>query len=144
MSNYTAWDYDLRVVQLNDAHYRLFPDGADASYWQLHHNGAHWNVFDDAGQFRQELSGHDERDLGFAAVLGEPQVPAYDDNQAHLLTHAAAMGGWLGATYCELEDLAEATAQLVYWGRLVYQQDGNFSRYRLTVKGQHEAARLAG
>jgi hypothetical protein len=132
------WDYDLRVVQLNDVHYRLYPAGPDEPYWQLHHNGTTWNVWDDNGECGQS---HQDRDLGFASVLGEPMEGEYDDTQAHLLTHAAALGGWMSASYCESHHMAEGTDRLVYWGLLVHETAGT---YRLTAKGRHEAARLAG
>lgn len=93
------------------------------------------------------------------AIVGDP-IDATDD-EIHLLTHAAAMGGWLSADYItgvpqtqwpsgdqvhsvHAEALGAAAEALLEYGLFAYVDDRDGARYVLTDAGAAKAAELRG
>lgn len=90
----SAYIYDPRVIWQADRYEIHTGDGT----WTIHPDEAgRWTPYDPEGLMWREQFGRDHQDHVIEALIGEP-LPL-DDEQIRLLTHAAAMGGWLSADY---------------------------------------------
>jgi hypothetical protein len=65
----------------------------------------------------------------------------FTDAEAHLLTHAAAMGGWLAVSYSR-NGYDKAMAALLRDGFFQWAERDGWRRHELTATGLHAAADL--
>jgi hypothetical protein len=160
MTDESAYTLDLRVIwQAEHTAYEI-PCAGTGSWWIVNH-GSHWDTIDPDGQAVGDMSGSPHADDAIHTILGDPQDAT--DNEIHLLTHAAAMGGWLSADYvtgaphtqwpggeqvdsARAEVLVPAAEALTVSGLWEIEVTGDGAVpviYRLTAAGVAKAAELA-